>query len=67
MSFEGETADLHPGRVMCLLDIGGGQGTLRLSVRFKVQVKADEVEDVGIAVKRLGCPILGDFGEQSVL
>jgi len=28
---------------------------------------ADEVEDFGVAVKRLGGPVLGDFGEQAVL
>ena len=28
---------------------------------------ADEIEDFGVAVKRLGGPVLGDFGEQPVL
>ena len=28
---------------------------------------ADEVEDFGITVKRLGGPVFGDFGEQAVL
>ena len=27
---------------------------------------ADEVEDFGVAVKRLGGPVLEDFGEQAV-
>ena len=28
---------------------------------------ADEVEDFGVTVKRLGGPVFGDFGEQAVL
>src|SRR6185369_11347635 len=28
---------------------------------------ADEVEDFGVAIKRLGGPVFGDFGEESVL
>ena len=28
---------------------------------------ADEVEDFGITVKRLGSPVFGNFGEEAVL
>ena len=52
--------------------------TCRLDNAFLVEVSryrqpgsgagvADEVEDFGVTVKRLGGPVFGDFGEQAVL
>src|ERR1035438_4362808 len=66
MSFEGETPDL--------LWIGGCTGWIVFTVEGSRDREAgsgagvaDEVEDLGIAVKRLGGPVFGDFGEQAVL
>ena len=66
VSFEGETADLlrigcRAGWIMSSVEVsryrepGSGAGV------------ADEVEDFGVTVKRLGGPVFGDFGEQAVL
>jgi len=66
MSFAAKTADLRwigwgSGWIMPTVEVGRhGETGSGASV-------ADEVENLGVAVRRLGGPVFGDFGEQAVL
>ena len=60
---DGEPA---PDRVKCRLDNAFGRGEPRLRAGSGAGI-ADEAEESGVTVMRLGGPVLGDFGKRAML
>jgi hypothetical protein len=55
-----------PDRVNCRLDNAFGRGEPRLRAGSGAGI-ADEAEESGVTVMRLGGPVLGDFGKRAML